>query len=180
MNCDDTVVFLNDPPLKVLDALKEFRRVLKPAGLLFITSETPIALTDDPSHEGQWRRWQLNKALSALKGEIWSSEPPAQTLRTALELLGFEILGHREFAPHKWMDDHLDDWIDEWRDDLSKDIDSVPWPSLRDALRRVADEVRDKVASDGYMVCPPMYVLKCRKPVIPKTGRQRSSGPAGD
>ena len=67
VNCDDTIVFLDPTPLKLLIALNEFRRVLKPSGELIITSEIPVDLS--PENEGQWRRWNLAKAIYDLKGE---------------------------------------------------------------------------------------------------------------
>ena len=56
VNCDDTIVFLNPKPLRLLLALKEFERVLKPGGYLIISSEIPIEDLNDPENEGQWRR----------------------------------------------------------------------------------------------------------------------------
>ena len=42
INCDNTIIFLNSKPLRLLSALKEFHRVLKLSGDLIITSEIPI------------------------------------------------------------------------------------------------------------------------------------------
>lgn len=169
INCHDTVVFLNDPPLRLIAAFREFDRVLKPAGLLFITSEDPVSLSDDPDNEGQWRRWQFNKTLAALKGENYSSEPPAENVRAVLELLGLEVYDHLAVAPGKWSEG-LAEWIGEWREDSLKEIEVLPWPWLKQALRRTADEVHDKVLSDGFCMCPAQYVLKCRKPGAAETG----------
>lgn len=91
INCDDTIVFLNSKPLKLLRALKEFERVLKNDGILIITSEIPI----EDENEGQWKRWNLAKAISDLKGEIWSSEPLPDEVKFALKLLGFKVYAER-------------------------------------------------------------------------------------
>jgi SAM-dependent methyltransferase len=163
VNCDDTVVFLNDRPLHLLSALREFDRVLRSAGLLVITSETPVRLEDGPDSEGQWRRWQFAKALWNLKGETWSTEPLSGDVERALELLGYDIYDRKEF-PARRPSTSPKVCIDEWQGIMLKEIETLPWPDLREPLRQTVHEVHAKVMSDGYIMTPPYYVLKCRKP----------------
>lgn len=161
VNCHDTIVFLNPRPLKLLGALSEFRRVLKPDGLLLITSELPLD-NDRPENQGQWRRWNLAKAISDLKGATWATEPLPQELKAALELQGMRVYDERVFPARRISDYH--DTIAEWRGLMLADVAALAWDSaLRDALVREIDRVCGKIRTDGFLMCPPRFVLKCRK-----------------
>ncbi len=162
VNCDDTIVFLNPRPLKLLSALKEFERVLKPGGHLIITSEIPVEGLENPDNEGQWKRWNLSKAIYDLKGETWSSEPLPEELKFALNLLGFDVYAEKIFPSAKNF--HHKEVMDEWRELMLNDIKEIPWDEeLKDALIEEVNRVYDKVLSDGFLMNPAIYVLKCRK-----------------
>ncbi len=160
VNCDDTIVFLNDPPLRLLAALREFHRVLKPGGQLIITSELPVEREQE--HMGQWRRWNLAKALWALKGEMWSTEPRPQEVALALETIGFAITGQKRF-PIKKSEDY-EPAMREWEELMLATIEELPWPELKASLRSSVAQVRKQVHDDGYLSVPPTYVIKCAKP----------------
>ncbi len=159
INSDDTLVFLNDPPLRLLAALQEFHRVLKPAGQLIITSELPVDQEDE--HMGQWRRWNLAKAVWALKGENWSTEPRPEEVAMALRAIGFDVTDQRRFPTERTED--YEPAISEWEEIMLAAIDELPWPMLRGQLRAGVAEVRQKVSDDGYLSVPPKYVIKCTK-----------------
>lgn len=162
INCDDTVVFLNPKPLRLLSALKEFERVLKPGGHLIITSEIPIEDPDNPDNEGQWRRWSLAKTVYSLKGETWSSEPLPEELRFALKVLGFHVYAEKTFPPEKNLNHK--EVMDEWIDIMLKDIKGIPWDDeLKNILKKEVDKIYNKVMDDGYLMNPAIYVLKCKK-----------------
>ncbi len=166
VNCDDTIIFLNDPPLRLLSALREFHRVLKPGGQLIITSELPVEREQE--HMGQWRRWNLAKAVWALKGELWSSEPGPEEVVLALETVGFAITGQKRF-PTKKIEDY-EPAMREWEEVMLAAIDELPWPELKESLRSSIAVVRKKVHDDGYLSVPPMYVIKCAKPLERRSG----------
>ena len=42
-------------------------------------------------NEGEWRGWNLAKAIFALKGEVWASEPLQEEVKFALNLLRFKV-----------------------------------------------------------------------------------------
>ncbi len=162
VNCDDTIVFLNPRPLKLLTALKEFKRVLKPGGHLIITSEIPVESLENPDNEGQWRRWNLSKAIYDLKGETWSSEPLPEELKFALDILGFDVYAEKVFPSAK--NSRHKEVMDEWRELMLKDIEEIPWDNeLKGALNKAVNRVYDKVMSDGFLMNPSIYVLKCKK-----------------
>ncbi len=161
VNCDNTIVFLNPKPLRLLLALKEFERVLKPGGYLIISSEIPIEDLNDPENEGQWRRWNLAKAIYCLKGENWSSEPWPEEVKFALKLIDFEVYAEKVFPKKKNF--KYRDCINEWKKVMLKNIEKIPWDSSKDALIKNVNEVCEKVTEDGYLMNPALYVLKCRK-----------------
>ena len=162
INCDDTIVFLNPKPLKLLLALKEFERVLKPGGHLIIKSEIPVENYDNPENEGQWRRWNLAKAIYNLKGETWSSEPLPEEVKFALQLIGFKVYAEKIFPKSKSF--KYKECMDEWKEIMLKDVEGLPWGNyLKKALRREIEETYNKVIKDGYLMNPTLYVLKCEK-----------------
>lgn len=159
INCDDTIVFLNPRPLKLLAAVKEFKRVLKPGGTLIIVSEFPPDNT--PQAEGNWRRWNLAKAIWALNGETWSTEPFPQEVQAALELLGFKAFVLNRFPCRPLAD--YQTVIHEWEEVMEAKICTIPWPGLRQALRKQVQAVIDRIHGDGYLLTPERFVLKSTK-----------------
>ena len=160
INCDDTLVFLNPRPLKVLAAFKEFKRVLKKGGFLVIVSEIPVEKTHE--NEGQWKRWNLAKAIYELKGETWSVEPYPDEVKSALKLLNFEVFGEKIFPSKK--DFEWQACMDEWKEIMLKEIESLEYKSsLKSALEEEVYNIYEKVRTDRYLTQPPMYVLKSRK-----------------
>ncbi len=162
INCDDTIVFLSPKPLKPLLALKEFHRILRPSGDLIITSELPIENFEDREDEGQWRRWNLGKAIHALKGETWSSEPLPGEVRFALQLIGFKVYEEKTFSKKKNFKHQ--EAMNEWREIMLKEVKVLPWDEyLKNALAQEINETYNKVLKDEYLMTPAAYVLKCKK-----------------
>lgn len=159
VNCADTLVFLDPHPLKLLSALEEFARVLKPGGHLVIVSEYPPQ--DSQESQGQWQRWNLAKAVWALNGETWSREPRPQEVQTALASLGFEDQ-QLHLVPGRRLTNYQGT-IQEWEEVMEAKIAEIPWPELRLPLREAVRSVRDKIWADGYLMLPDMYVLKGKK-----------------
>jgi SAM-dependent methyltransferase len=162
INCDDTLVFLNPKPLKLLSVFKNFYRILKTSGKLIITSEIPVKKFDNPDNEGQWRRWNLAKAIYNLKGEIWSSEPLPKEVKFALECIDFKVYDEKIFPEKKNF--KYQNCMDEWREIMFKDVEKLHWSDIvKNILRKEIDGIYNKVLKDGYLMNPALYVLKCIK-----------------
>lgn len=158
INCDDTIVFLNSRPLKVLDALHQFRRLLKPDGTLVIVSEIPV-----DRHEGemQWRRWNLARAIWTANGEIFSSEPRLRELSAALSYLGFAVCSEKAFPARKVTD--FEQVLQEYRKTALDKIAQLPWPELKSPLSSAVQDVCRGIRKQGYITAPAKFVLLAQK-----------------
>ena len=158
INCDDTLVFLNSKPLKVLQALSEFKRVLKPGGILVIVTELPLKNKE----EGQWLRWNFAKGICGLNGEVWSTEIEPDELEYALSLLDFEVIDEKKFSGKK--SEKYEAAMSEWLRIMNEYMDQLPYSKdFRMAMKEEAKRIYEKVESDGYLMTPPYYVIKVRK-----------------
>jgi len=158
INCDDTLVFLNPKPLRVLQALSEFRRVLKKNGILVITTELPLK----DRREGQWLRWNFAKGIYEMNGERWSTEIEAEELKYALQLLNFEIVAERIFKARR--SEKYEAPMKEWLQIMMNYIDNLPYSeNLKKSLKEEAERIYKKIENEGYLMMPPYYVVKCRK-----------------
>ncbi len=157
--CDDTIIFLNRPPLAVLRAIKAFHRVLREGGELIIVSELPD--TPDASHTGEWRRWHLAKALFELRGETFAESIPPETLKEALSCSGFIVKGE-ETSPG-WMNTDYEHIIEEWEAIMHHEITLLPFEELKRPFREAVDRVKIQVEEDGYLDAPGKYAIKCIK-----------------
>ena len=136
--------------------------MLKPSGDLIIASEIPIENFENPANEGQWKRWNLAKAIYCLKGETWSSEPLPEEVKFGLTLIGFKVYAEKTFPEKKNF--KYQECMDEWKEIMLKDIKELPWDNhLRDTLTKSVNKTYNKVTQDGYLMHPALYILKSRK-----------------
>lgn len=159
INCHDTIVFLNNRPLKLLQALQEFKRVLKSRGKLIITSELPINYPDKPEAEGEWRRWTLLEVVHILRGEDFASFPRPQELKPALEVLGFSVYQEKIFPGGKNKDTYKLP-LEETKEIIEDKLSHLPWPRLRQALRESRERTWAEIEEKGYLKAPDKFVLK--------------------
>jgi ubiquinone/menaquinone biosynthesis C-methylase UbiE len=162
INCADTILFLNPKPLRLLTALKEFQRLLRPSGRLIVTSEIPVTEHSGPEGEGQWRRWNLSKAIHALMGETWASEPLVEDLTLAMNLLGFDFLSASTFPGGK-DSSSVREIMDDWKETTSADIGELSWDDLKAPLLSAVQKVHENVMRDGYIMAPSKYALLFEK-----------------
>lgn len=160
INCGDTIIFLNPQPIKLLKALGEFKRILKPGGDLIITSEYPSKDLD--KKEGQWKRWQLSQSISQLSGKTFSVEPGLEEVKYALKILGFEITGEKEF-PQKKIENYRE-VMEEWKETWLRETQKIPWGErFRKTLVAEIESVYSNIIDAGYLLGPGKFVIKARK-----------------
>jgi len=160
VNCHDTLVFLNDRPLRVLFALQEFYRVLKPGGYLLITTELPLN-PENPQTRGEWERWALLKSIYALLGETVSTEPDSKELKNALEIMGFAVMEEKVFPGKKNENYCLP--LQEGRENAEKALEKIQWDELKTPYKSAIEKNYRRVEQEGFLYSPDKLVLKCKK-----------------
>lgn|GEM_PF-921323 len=165
INCDNTIVFLESKPLKVLYAFKEFYRVLKPGGILIITSNMPIENHMNSANEGNWRVRVFTRALYTLKGTTWLAEPLLPEVKFALKIIGLTVYEEKIFPAKKSY--VYSGYLKTWKKEVMTLINSIPWSGhLKDCLKEELLKILDKISKDGYLMYPEHYVLKSKKPLL--------------
>ncbi len=159
VNCHDTIIFLNNRPLQLLQALQEFKRVLKTKGKLIITSELPVDYPDNPEAEGEWRRWTLLELVHILSGEDFASFPRPRELKPALNMLGFSVYEERIFSGEKNKDNYLLP-LEETQEIVEDKLSELSWPCLKEPLRRSLEKICAEIKEEGYLKAPNKFVLK--------------------
>ena len=157
--CDDTLAFLSMPPLRTLSAIDTFHRVLKDGGRLLISAESP----DESRHPtGEWRRWQLAKAVFALKGEAFYEPIHRNDLTRALARSGFHVEASQSF-PGGMMKD-FEPLIEEWEAILLHEIVHLPWgEGLKKTLHNTVVALSRSIRADGYLDTPDTFAVKAVK-----------------
>lgn len=159
INCHDTIIFLNNRPLKLLFALEEFKRVLKIGGKLIITSELPPNPNKDPEAEGEWKRWTLLKMVHEMAGENFATFPRQQELKKALEVFNFEVCDKKTFPARKNTENYRL-VLKETKEIIEDKIPQVPWLELRKILRQTTEEVFEDIEKDEYLKALEKIVIK--------------------
>lgn len=148
--CNYTLCAINSKSGSEVLALKKFKEVLKPKGLLYIGEEYPIDTVTTPMEEVWARKWQLLRASNMLLGELPFNEIAPEVLEKQLEILGFkniewekesnEILGGNclEFFYHRF----------------SKVLDKLNNKALIDGLKEEAKKLQIHANEVGGMEIP--------------------------
>ncbi len=159
INCHDTLIFLNQPSLKITDALLEFKRVLKLSGTLIITSELAPEKDTDLL---EWRRWNLSKAISCLLGRTWCDQMHYTELKSLLKILCFEIIDCKQFSARK--NENIEDLVQEWKEMNIKRVQDFNYSNkLHDSIVEEMEQICSEIFNRGYLYSPSKYVIKCKK-----------------
>jgi ubiquinone/menaquinone biosynthesis C-methylase UbiE len=163
INCDDTLVFLALTVGKLEKTVRGFYRVLKGKGIIVINSEIPMEYSEIPFEQNQVRRWNLAKAIYALNGEVWSSEPGYPEVKSLLQNNGFEIIDEMQQKPFKQA--NANDCLLEWENIMNRKINGLRVShELKRELTNEVVRIKEAVIDNG-MACPGYYSIKSQKKI---------------
>jgi SAM-dependent methyltransferase len=156
--CGGAMCALNDRPLKAVQGLSEFYRVLKEGGRLVVDEEFPLPRAARADEEVQVMRWQLYKATAELIGEGHYTEIHPEQLEFAASVVGFRDIEWRGFesGPLRKVT------MEEWRREMPSLATKVGDEQTREALLALTTKVYKKFRKEGGRY-PPTYVMKMRK-----------------
>ncbi len=159
INCDNTIVFLNKEPLQIMNALKEFKRILKPEGILVIVSEDTFDdLTE--KNQTQWKRWNLSKAIYNLNGKTWSTEPKIKNVMDALNIIGFKKQDSLRLNAIKNTSNYKT-IVKEWKKIMNIEIQKIPFShNFKTNLKEEVKKIYEKVLKEKYIMTFSYWILK--------------------
>ncbi|TYB31258.1 MAG: class I SAM-dependent methyltransferase [Candidatus Mcinerneyibacterium aminivorans] len=161
INCDNTIVFLNKKPLKLMKALKEFKRVLRPGGMLIIVSEDSYTKFNS-QNKNQWKRWSLSKAIYNLNGKTWSNEPKLKEVMDALKILSFKKEDSLKIDPIR-NDTNYKTIINEWKKIMDIEVDTLQFSeNLKSSLKKEVEKIYNQVLEEKYLMTFSYWILKAR------------------
>lgn len=159
--CNYTLSSVEQFPLRVMKALKEFYRVLKPEGQLIITEEIPIWAVDSKEYPYWSQRLRIIKSISILKAMSIFSEIHPKDLEEGLDIIGFKNIHWQEFKENidaematKFLDKRKQTLI-KGSNDMDNQLVKDGFVELTEALIKEFEETKSFAA--------PAYILKAKK-----------------
>lgn len=153
--CTATLCALNDRPLRALQGLTEFRRVLRKGGRLLISEEYPLPKATKPEEEVQVMRWQMYKSVAELvEGEHWTEIHPEE-LKFAASLIGFRDIEWRRFRGEPLRKETME----EWKAVMPTMVKGIEDEVMRRAYLVLIRKIYRKFKEQGG-IGSPCYVMK--------------------
>jgi len=156
--CTATMCALNDRPLKALQGLSGFHRILKQDGRLVIADEYPLPKASKPEEEVQVQRWQTYKAVAELIGEGHYTEIYPEDLEFAARLVGFRDIAWKRFEGGPLSEEAMN----EWREIMPPMIQKIRDKQTRKAFSSLVGKTYS-MFEERRDIFPPIYVMKMRK-----------------
>lgn len=159
--CNYTLSSVEQFPLRVMKALKEFYRVLKTDGQLLITEEIPIWAVDSGDYTYWSKRLRIIKSISILKAMPSFNEIHPNDLEEALKIVGFKGVHWREFG-EKINAEMAAKFLDKRKQTLIKASNDLENQRLNDGFVELT-EALVKEFEKAKEFSAPAYILKATK-----------------
>lgn len=159
--CNYTLSSVEQFPLRVMRALKEFYRVLKTDGQLLITEEIPIWAVDTRGYTYWSKRLRIIKSISILKAMATFNEIHPNDLEAALEIIGFKDIYWREFD-EKINAERAVKFLDKRKQTLIKGSNDLENKHLNDGFVELTEALVKEFEKTKEFLAP-AYILKAKK-----------------
>ena len=155
--CTDVLCMVEMCPLRSIKVFSEFRRVLKPGGLLIIGEQVPVPKAKASKEQVWAKRWQIHKAMSHLLEQRHLEEILPEDLEFCLESLGFDSIRWAIFQG-KDFGDSVDWGLNRPLSTAKKLEDEL----LQRAFIKQIEQLRETFAQYGGAFLP-YYIIHARK-----------------
>ena len=159
--CNYTLSSVEQFPLRVMRALKELYRVLRPSGQLIITEEIPIWAVDNKKHPYWSQRLRIIKSISILKAMSIFNEIHPRDLEEGLKIIGFKDIHWQEFT-EKIDAEMATKFLDKRKQTLIKGSNDMDNQLLKDGFVQLT-ETLIKEFEETKSFSAPAYIMKAKK-----------------
>jgi len=153
-----TVADINSRPCRLVRAVAEFYRVLKPNGQIMLSDECPLLRTQNKEQEVAVMRWQLVKAVSHQTRTPHANEVEPEDLEFAMELIGFRKCRWAIFRGDKITQQRINHFVSR----ASENARLIDNQKLADAFLEEIQRVKN-LFKEQAGILPPRYVLHAKK-----------------
>jgi len=153
-----TVADINSRPCRLVRAVAEFHRVLKPNCQIVLSDECPLLRTQDREQQVAVKRWQLVKAVSHLIGTPHANEVEPEDLESAMELIGFQRCRWAIFRGEKITQQRINHFVDR----ASENARLMGNQKLAAAFLEEIQHVKT-LFNEQAGIFPPRYILHAKK-----------------
>ncbi len=159
--CNYTLSSVNQFPLRVVKALQELYRVLKPGGGLIITEEMPIWSVDNEDYPYWSKRLRIIKSISVLKAMAHFNEMHPQDMEDTLRLVGFKNLKRHEFN-EKIDAEMATKFLDKRKQTLIKGLNDMENQNLTKGFLELTESLKKEFENQKEFNAP-AYIIKAVK-----------------
>jgi len=153
-----TVADINSHPCRLVRAIAEFHRVLKPNGQIVLSDECPLLRTQNQEQQVAVMRWQLVKAVSHLIGTPHANEVEPEDLESITELVGFRKCRWVIFRGDRITQQRINHFVSR----ASESARLIDNQKLADAFLEEIQHVKS-LFNEQAGIFPPHYILHAKK-----------------
>ncbi|RQD69752.1 MAG: class I SAM-dependent methyltransferase [Tindallia sp. MSAO_Bac2] len=159
--CNYTLSSVNQFPLRAIQALKEFYRVLKPAGQLIIMEEIPLWAVEHRDYPYWSQRLRVIKSISVLKAMAHFNEIHPIDLEEALKINGYKDIRYQEFK--EFIDSSLATrFLDKRKQTLLKGYNDIDNENLTKGFVEITEKLMKELEKEESFAAP-AYIMKAVK-----------------
>lgn len=159
--CNYTLSSVNQFPLRVVKALKEFYRVLRKGGKLLITEEMPIWSVNSEDYSYWSKRLRIIKSINVLKAMAHFNEMHPHDLEEVLETVGFKNINWSEFN-EKINAEMATKFLDKRKQTLIKGLNDLQNEHVTKGFVELTEKLV-KEFQDAKEFSAPAYIIKAEK-----------------
>lgn len=159
--CNYTLASVNQFPMRAVQALAAFYRVLKKGGQLLIMDEMPIWAVDHRDYPYWSKRLRVIKSISVLKAMAYFNEVHPTDLEATLKMMNFQEVKYQEFK--EAIDSSLAKrFLDKRKQTLLKGYNDIENENLTKGFVEITEKLVKELETEESFAAP-AYIMKAIK-----------------